>query len=71
MRVRMDETPVSSNTSTGFAKPLTGIGPRGLTATKPSTSLSVSLVSSVPPGAAKPSMRAARCTVCPMAVYSM
>ena len=62
-RRRMALAPVSSKTSTGAVRPLTGTGPKLSTRTSPSTSRSVAAVSRMLPGVASCSMRAARCVV--------
>ena len=59
--------PVTSNTSTGSASPLTFTGPRVRVRTRPAPSATVSPVASTVPGLASCSIRDATCTVCPTA----
>src|SRR6185295_5839037 len=67
-RDRIAEAPTISYTSIGCARPFTGVGPIDRTSMYPSASARVSEVSTVVPGLASCSMRAARCVVCPTAV---
>ena len=68
-RERIGTAPLISWTSTGACSPRTGTGPSGRAATRPRTSAIVSSVARMVPGLAICSIRAARCTVCPTAVY--
>ena len=65
-RPRRVQAPTSAKTSTGASSPLTGSEPSARTWTRPSTRRSVAAVSSVLPGCANCSMRAARCVVWPV-----
>ena len=60
--------PEAFKTSTGFARPLTGMGPSERTCIRPSTSRRVAGASRMVPGVASCSIRAARCVVSPTAV---
>jgi hypothetical protein len=66
-RRRIPLAPTSSKMSTGLLSPFTGMDPRGMTCTNPSTSRRVAAVKRMVPGVASCSSRAARCVVWPTA----